>query len=222
MLAFVLLFGWISSAARLGSALMQAGFNLAVPLLGIAVLVWGAHRFLSWTYSRNTTADGAPVANPWRWQWSLGLISGLWLVLFAIMSFLGIAHQVGWILVSKEPMFVPIGRYSRDHSVFRNATVKFERAAESNAWDLVAARSIAWTEDSHGSGDPFWEKFSIRLISETNGAPSAALIFPREPKLQERIGYAVVRPGEGIEFKRGDVTAEMASRTAQPFAARNK
>ena len=220
ILAFVLLFGWISSAARMGSALAHAGFNLALPLLAIIVLAWGGHRFLSWAYSRNAMAEAAPTPGGWRWQWSLGLIGGLWLVLLAIMSFLGIAHQVGWILVSKEPMFVPIGRYSRDHSVFRNVTVVFERAAETNGWDLAAARASVWAED--GWGQPFWEKYSIRLVSETNGAFSAALIFPRDPKLQKRIGYALIRPGQGTEFMRGDITAEMAPLTAQPLAARNK
>ena len=221
-LPFVLLFGWISAGARLGSALMRSGLNLALPLLGLIVLAWGGHRFLSWAHSRNATADCVPATSPWRWQWSLGLIGGLWLVLFAVMSFLGVAHQVGWILVSKEPIYVPILRYSRDRSVFMNATVEFERTARSNAWDLATARAKIWNEHPFGSDHPFWEKFSIRLISETNGAPTAALIFPRDSKLQEHIGYAVVRSGEGTEFKRGDVTKEVSGGMAQPMTVSKK
>lgn len=127
------------------------------------------------------------------------------------MSFVGVAHQIGWILVSKEPMFVQVGRYTADFVSLINAGRAFEECAESNGWDFASSQASVWRLDFSvdKDGSAFWEKYCVCLAPETNGMVSSALIFPRDPKLLEETGIAVIRREYGTDFQRGQAAASL-------------
>src|SRR4051812_18257323 len=89
---FIILFGWIPAAKRLIGNVPLSAEELGLFFGGCVLLVLGLHWFLQ-------------QLKPWRVRWTLAISGGVALILLAIMSAVGVAHQLGWILISKEPVF---------------------------------------------------------------------------------------------------------------------
>src|SRR4051812_21999751 len=86
---FVILFGWIPASKRLAGNLPFSAGELGLFLGGSVLLILGLHWFLR-------------QRKPWRFRWTVALSGGGALVLLALMSLVGVTHQLGWILISKE------------------------------------------------------------------------------------------------------------------------
>src|SRR3954463_3960708 len=101
LIPFAILFGWIPAAKRLGG-------NLPFPLEALSLFFGGSVLFLlgiHWFLQQ---------LKPWHLRWTLAISGGVALVLLAIMSIVGVAHQLGWILISREPVFAQRDQWIRD------------------------------------------------------------------------------------------------------------
>jgi hypothetical protein len=214
-LIFVLLFGWVSASVRLWEALRNAQINWLVPAMALCVLTLGVHRFLNWMYLQRAADGFAMSSTRWRWRWTLGVVGGVWLVLLSVMSLLGMAHQSGWILVSKEPIFVRRGRIPLQAHELRNAAMAFDHSAQTNAWNIAALGSNFWTHIVWTSADeqPFWEKYSVHLLEATSGTFSGAFVLPRDGKVFDRVGGAVVKREEEPAFHSASALIQLLRET---------
>lgn len=68
----------------------------------VTVLGLGSHLFLSWLWRQSRTAEAQ--ASPWPARWSLSLLAMLVLLFGATMSTVGVAHHLGWLVTSPEPL----------------------------------------------------------------------------------------------------------------------
>jgi prepilin-type processing-associated H-X9-DG protein len=101
--AFALIFGWMSYLARVLPEVRINGEGVATALVCLVVFTAGSHAFLRWCSEQAGGAKG-PVGRRWRWRWTAWLVVGLVLMFIAGLAAGGIAHQVGWLITSPEPI----------------------------------------------------------------------------------------------------------------------
>jgi hypothetical protein len=94
-LAWTLCLGWAFAAARLATRLQEHTTGLLTWAILFLIVGLIAQRFCK--------AIAAHRDIHWRARWTIAGLGGLWLSLFAAMAIIGVAHQIGWIVVSGEP-----------------------------------------------------------------------------------------------------------------------
>jgi prepilin-type processing-associated H-X9-DG protein len=70
--------------------------------------VVGSHFFIAWLYRETRSRAGIKelqVAR-WKWRWTIGLAAMVVLTFVAGIATVGVTHQLGWLLTSKEPWVV--------------------------------------------------------------------------------------------------------------------
>jgi prepilin-type processing-associated H-X9-DG protein len=104
--AIALGFGWVWYLARVLPQVGVAWGGVITAALCLALFLAGLHTFLVWLYDQvGAAADpGDPAVRRWRPRWTLALGVLLVLIFVAGLSAAGIAHQVGWLLTSEEPL----------------------------------------------------------------------------------------------------------------------
>jgi prepilin-type processing-associated H-X9-DG protein len=111
--ALNLAFGWVIFLNRV---LPQVRVGWAGVATGIALLVLlaaGTHLFFSWL----SVQVGGPARSEnscdrrWKPRWTAALVSLVVLMFVAGLATAGIAHQVGWLLTSGEPLMASGGRH---------------------------------------------------------------------------------------------------------------
>lgn len=165
-IVWALCFGWAVSAARLISRLQGHASPLAVWTTFFLILGLAVHRFCqALAASRNTL---------WKTRWTITAMSGLWLCLFAAMAVIGIAHQIGWIVVSREP-------WTRG-----NEKLKLTVAAMGVS---QAAKNGAWTDAEIRKAAPFdWVELVIQ--HDAGGKITNVIVIHRDG----RTGFIQVQP----------------------------
>jgi prepilin-type N-terminal cleavage/methylation domain-containing protein/prepilin-type processing-associated H-X9-DG protein len=105
-LGFNLVFGWALYLARVVPQVRPDWGAIATGGLCLVGFGWGLHRLLTWIYEETRAADGEEEAPPRRWRrrWTASLVALIVLMFVAGISTVGVAHQVGWLLTSKEPL----------------------------------------------------------------------------------------------------------------------
>lgn len=190
---FVLLYGWVPAARRLASDSPFSALELTVFGVGCLLLLTGVHWF-------------ARRFVQWRFRWSIALTGTMALVLLSIMCTVGMAHQVGWILLSPEPLFTH-GRagWVRERVDLMNTAkvlAKIAPADLGNLTDVAALLRNGQLPDTHDGKRP-WEKYRASLLC-TTGEHFLA-IWPRDERMQARLGTALIGQGS-VSFERTNYT----------------
>jgi hypothetical protein len=104
-LGFIVLLGWLKF---LTNTLPKVDVSPAGVATGVACFVGAAalgHHFCAWLYSSKvqTSSEWSPDRR-WRWQWTFKGLSLVVMMFAAGLCAAGVAHQVGWLLTSPEPL----------------------------------------------------------------------------------------------------------------------
>ena len=100
--AIVLAFGWVLFLQRTVSAISWNWDLLGMSILASIVILVLVQKLVGGLFDRAAAARN--LSYRWSWRWTCSGFVGL-LVLFLVgMAVGGIAHQVGWMMSTKEPM----------------------------------------------------------------------------------------------------------------------
>src|SRR5207244_585092 len=95
--------GWIFYLMRVLPEIRINWDGVATALLCLVLFTAGAHAFLRWLY-RGAAGPKDSVDRRWRLRWSGWLVGGIVLMFVAGLAAGGVAHQVGWLITSPEPI----------------------------------------------------------------------------------------------------------------------
>jgi len=175
-----LISGWVPAAGRLFHDAPFSGSDITIFAIGGGLFVLGFHWFFRSMRS-------------WSFRWTVALTGTGACVLLAIMSAVGVAHQVGWLLLSHEPLFGDRrATHIRELMELRRTAKLLANMASTNlvaagsASALIANSRLADTYD----GKRPWEKYHLLLLDGTNGY--FALVWPRDERIHRRVGAATV------------------------------
>jgi len=156
-----------------------------------ALIVVGVQSFCGWVCERVGRVNPDEEPRRWLWRWTLSLYAGLWLLFLSIMGAVGVAHQVGWLLASREPVYVV-----RESLVsnLRQAALGLAIAGADEEWDAKRTRA-----SFAGEGDVYYfdkrsalELFDLLLFENGEGKITAAVVFSRDPKKRAKSGLALI------------------------------
>ena len=193
-----LLFGWIHALRRIASMIVASPVAVAWAGLTVVLIVAGTHGFGLWLWRRLwpevVAEDGTKTSAQWRWRWTVTLHAALAIALFAAMSVVGVAHQTGWLIAAREPIYVP--RYwSSPHPhrmQMRSLAGAIEFLGAEQRWDADAIRKHVWS-CLRGEAD-LQEKMHTVFLKDAGGRLVRALVFPRNPKTFAQTGVGIVEP----------------------------
>ena len=171
--------GWVKSTGRFVSVVQLSSPTVGWSIIALGVLLAGTHAFCAWVRQSRTGPVGV-----WHWRWTCGVYAALALVLFASAALVGIAHQTGWMITSKEPFFNRRHEWMIERARLQNVGAAVLQLARNSEWDFVRVKGeliefLPW------SG---WENYAFYFVGESNGAPQRVLLFRRNPKYQAEIG----------------------------------
>lgn len=218
LVPLTLFFGWVNSLRRLWSGWGPNPVTLGLILVAFLVLLAGTHWFFAWLRAQARLADGgAPStpSRPWPWRWTLSLHAGFWLTVLAIVSLVCITHQVFWMVVSKEPVYVSRGWLVRARADLHRAAQALAEAGGAHHWDPVQTRAAVWQDRAESGGDrsALWERHHLVLLPAPDGRLAVAVVMPREPKARSKVGLAVVTPDAGVQYQPADALPQILART---------
>jgi prepilin-type processing-associated H-X9-DG protein len=93
--------GWALFLGRVVLVLTVDWGGVAIGAVCLALFAILAHSFFGWLYPRVRWPDDGSV---WKAKWTASLVAVVVLMFAAGISAAGIAHQVGWLLTSHEPL----------------------------------------------------------------------------------------------------------------------
>lgn len=103
--AFSLLFGWLIYLGRVVPRVTIDWIGVATAALCLALFLAGSHAFLRWLHGQvRAGADPGDSATRWRPRWTASMVGLIVLMFIAGLSATGVAHQIGWLLTSEEPL----------------------------------------------------------------------------------------------------------------------
>lgn len=195
-------FGWIGFLRRVGPEITLNWSGVGMGLLCSALIIAG----IQWLGSGFARRPQLERLGRWRWGWSVALYAAVWLLFLAAMGVTGVAHQLGWLARSKEPLYVLDG-YGGD-GVWRlqqEASI-LELAAQEAGWDAAKARRAYWEAQlDRGpvrSRANALEEFETIFVPDSKGSLTAAVIYHRDAVRQARYGFTVVRRTEEVGLPR--------------------
>ncbi|MDA0811177.1 MAG: hypothetical protein O3C21_02130 [Verrucomicrobia bacterium] len=186
-LGFWLVAGWIWFLLR---TLPEITWNASLVGMGLVcsgLVLWLGHFFLhslSAGASKLRLERGASPLPPWRWAWSLRSYIALWVVFLVGMAVVGIAHQLGWMASSPEPLmqsnYRRITQRGRQSSLLKEVDSYFRNPiAERRGVEDMLEEELAELDKNWGKKRPVSESFHIFLIVDGDRGYTGALSFPR-------------------------------------------
>jgi prepilin-type processing-associated H-X9-DG protein len=100
----IITLGWIWFLARTLPEIQVAWAGVATASICLILFAVGTHGFLGWLYPHFPGKGNAqdPGNRRWKWRWTGSLVAVTILMFVAGMSVVGMTHQLGWLLTSKE------------------------------------------------------------------------------------------------------------------------
>jgi hypothetical protein len=213
LIPFTLGFGWVTATERWIQAIDPSWPQLAMIVFASVSLVCGFQWLITSLVGRVPTEAGNSQGVEWPWRWTISAFAGFWLVLLATGALTGVAHQIGWMIVSRPPIFEQRFRKARNYAGFYSAVRHTSVSAETNGWDAAKISADFWNQPPDpNNGVPAWEQQMLFLIMAGGGRAARIIVAPRDPKPFAKIGFAIIEPG-------GDVHYEVASQFEGLFAA---
>ena len=175
----LLIFGWIPASIRLFGNMPFSGSDLALFAGGCVLFALGAHWFLG-------------RVGTWRVRWTGALVGVCAFVLLAIMSMVGVAHQIGWMLLSPEPLMVNRSRaYMLEILDLQNTGKVLASLAETNTASAHALITDPRLPDTHDGKRP-WEKYHVLFPGSTGSNEHLAIIWPRDVRAHARAAAVTI------------------------------
>lgn len=200
---WILFTGWISFLTRVVPQMTVNWSGIGMGVVCSALLIAGMHWLCQWLYAHWTRQGSDEADTRWRWTWTASLYGGLWLLFLAAMGVTGVVHQVGWLAASKEPLYIVRSGASALYYL-RTAVMNVNMAGEEEGWKPVETRRAVQASRFGGRREPRpVEDIQFLYLEERAGDKLAAVIlFYRDPKKQERLGFTLITPdGSPEEFK---------------------
>jgi prepilin-type processing-associated H-X9-DG protein len=94
--------GWGFYLGRVGPEIRVTWESVALAVVLLAIFAVGSHTFLTWLYTQLQTGEKTP--KPWPRRWSAVVVSLILLMFVSGIAAIGVIHQSGWLLRSKEPL----------------------------------------------------------------------------------------------------------------------
>lgn len=198
---FTILIGWIKF---LGRVLPEVSLNpsaIAFAIICSGLLIWAAQWFCGWLYVhfRSRLAPDSPWPVAWPWHWSVGLYCGVWLSFLTSMSVTGVAHQVGWLVRSEQPIIE--NRRPREKWEIGMVANQLSASCERMKWDSQTVRAAckeSLERNAFRQGEPLEERWHTVFIETKFGAVEAVFIAYRDAELRRKYGYRRVTP-QGVD-----------------------
>jgi hypothetical protein len=191
--AVALIFGWVSFLGRTLPKVTLSWSGIGMAAVCSVVIVVAIHSFCSWLAR---TRSGAA----WRWRSSVAIYGLGWGLFMMTMAVTGIIHQTAWLatsderwLVRREPNVYGIIQFS--HAV--------ENALEEHDWKAEPGQTNLWNEiDLRAYYSREMSREALHTVFfPPEGTITNVLIFHRDPKVRERIGFWTLNRSEGGDQK---------------------
>jgi hypothetical protein len=145
-------------------------------------------------------AHPAPAAR--RLQPQVHIYCSLWLLFFSAMGVTGLAHQLGWLLKSGQPLYVVREYRGERVRQLKEKALELASAAEEENWDLLATRKRFYAEQPpHRTHRPHpFEAMHVLFLEGRQGELAAAVVFHRDATKREQ-GFLLVTRQEPYEIK---------------------
>jgi hypothetical protein len=184
--AFVLAFGWVLFLQRTIAAISWNWDLVGMSIVASIAILLLVQKLVGGLFDKIAVSRNAPWRWSWTWTWS-GFV-GL-LVLFLVgMAVGGIAHQVGWLMSTKEPMIEAKNRKWRDHANMRQLELEIRMALQDESGDVEKTR-VALRDNPSGflNGSPITQMYHVLLVRNGDQV-IGRLIFPRDGQRRESVG----------------------------------
>lgn len=184
--AVAVAFGWIWYLVRTLPQVQPASAGVVTAAACLVLFVVGSQFFLGWLYSeiRNRNGTSGSPHSRWKWRWTLGLAAVIVVMFVAGMATVGVTHQLGWLLTSREPWL------ASDSGV---------RDAARRAWSQNNLKQIGLAvqsyEQAHGSLPP-GGTFD-RRGRPVHGWQAMILPYVEQKELYDRIDFS--NPWNGLQ-----------------------
>lgn len=197
-----ILFGWFSFLKRMLPNVSISWSGTGMVLLCSALILVGLHSFSAWLFGHAATALNRERGVTWRWSWTVSLYLAVWFLFAAIMGAVGVAHQVGWLVRSSEPMFKSRKYPNMWRSQLRQASIELYVAADESEWKMEPTRRKFFEDASVNSQRPnAIEYLHVIMLPGTNGTMRAGIIFLRDVEAQAKSDLMLVTPEVQAELK---------------------
>lgn len=193
-----LLFGWIPF---LGRTLPEISLNW--DLIGMAglcfvILFLAVHYLVTWGISARPSE---PAVKPqWRRGQTFAVLCAIGVMFLAGMAMGGIAHQIGWLLNSDQPMVEAKQRYYRNIAEMKQLAGGFEQAMLEHKGDLAEVQQELWQEGAYLKS-PAKFKLAYRILVSSSNVGTKDfdyVIHPRNSSLGEKAGgFRGITGGKG-------------------------
>ena len=186
--------GWFLFLARVLPEVHLNGPALVEAVVVAGVLAGGLHLFLSWLWLR--WHEATPDARPWPGRWSVSLVALLVLLFGAAMATVGLAHHVGWMVTSREPLvrsswFVSAALLEQETDPLCEAAW---RLSVRDVPDAQLVQALMREPDM----PPLLEQLALVPSRDATGA-KAFLVFPRDLARREHTGGLRCRNRADVE-----------------------
>jgi hypothetical protein len=184
--------GWYSFIARVFPQITwRWGAIVQTVFVGVG-LGAGTHSFLRWFWrQRHAGQDGAP---DWPLRWSVSLVSLLVLLFLATMASIGLAHHVGWLSSSRDPLIESnwrrMGLGLAEQSSSAALCGSALELASKGIGDSDVARTLL---ESTGAREDMETKHLLAVRKP--GGTAAFVVFSRDPVVREAEGLTRCEAG---------------------------
>lgn len=196
-IAFSLLIGWVAFLFRVVSAMTVSWSGIGMVVVCSLLIVAGMHSLSTWLYAHAAGRAGKALPEQWRWSWTISLYLGVWLIFMAIMGAVGVAHQVGWLMRSKEPLMLQ--QSYRGSTLYDLQNLGRELTFAAGSWKADTIRYAILGLTSRNKRNPAVEDYHFVPLEGERGEVSAVAIFPRDPVLLANVGFVLVRRDQGVD-----------------------
>ncbi len=193
--------GWWGFLERVLPAMTVSWSGIGMAVGCSLLIIVGMHSLSGWLFAHASRILKEDSQRTWRWTWTIALYLGVWLVFFAIMGAVGVIHQVGWLVRSKEPVMVRQEFWGFLRGQLHNCGHDLLAAADDTNWNLEdARRAFLQIAEWRASRPGTVEDFHIVLFPGTNAQMVAGIIFHRDLAARARTGFVLVTPTTESEF----------------------
>jgi hypothetical protein len=190
-------FGWLKFLQRVAPRASWNWSGIGMAVLCSLLIVSGTQWLCRWLYAHLHFNAAGDVSTRWRWSWSFALYGMLWSAFFAIMGTVGVAHQVGWLLNSKEPLYVARPSPWEFTLNLRTKAIDLTSIAESESWDFIRTRALFYEQQAlpgtrmRPNGI---EDVHVLFLEGQRGKLAAAVFFYRDMAIREKTGIVLTTP----------------------------
>lgn len=189
-LIFTVAFGWWMFLERTVPEIVWNWSLVGMAVVSSLFIMALSHWFLRWLSKEQIALSQWPI------KWTICGLVAVSLVFLVGMSVGGIAHQVGWMAASEEPLFQRKYRRIYDVSNMKQLELALRMASEDERGNLDKIRQALWKNPNNFFGQsrtfpPFLQAYHVLIVTSPDGLFDGAIIFPRNGASLKQVGASV-------------------------------